>query len=106
MDESFFLLALYFFLSGITLLSLSLCGLVTLRCKKCPCTCVYGFLLVVLAILIKLIVGLLIFAQSISDETVIAYCEEDWENIPFGLGPKIKDSFIGPVQVDALLNAP
>ena len=96
MDDSFKMLALWFLMCGITLLVLGLFGFLTLRCKKCPCTCAYGTLLVILACLIKIIVGILIFILSISDETVTAYCEEKWDEIPFGLGSKIRDNFVGP----------
>jgi hypothetical protein len=105
-DQIFTLLALFFLLIGIILLAFGLLGWLTLYCKRCLCTCLYGSFLSVFAFVIALLGAVLLAVVVLSKETINNYCAENWDDIPFGLGDSLQDSGYTPTDLDGLLNAP
>jgi hypothetical protein len=93
-------------LIGLILLFLSLGGFLTLYCKRCLCTCIYGSVLSVFAFLVALVGSVLLAVVLISKTTINSYCAEAWDEIPFGLGDSLQDSGFTPTELDGLLNAP
>ena len=56
--------------------------------------------------LIKLVGAVLLAVVLISKTTINSYCAEEWDDIPFGLGPSISNTGFTPTELDGLLNAP
>jgi hypothetical protein len=88
-NQVFTPLALFFLIIGIIFFSFGVFGILTLYCKKCLCTCLYGTCVSVFAFLTAIISTVLIVVVLFSNEFIDNYCAENWDGIPFGLGSSL-----------------
>jgi ABC-type multidrug transport system permease subunit len=72
--EVFEPLALFFLLIGMILLFFSVGGFLTLFCKNCLCTCLYGTCLSIFSFLVVLLGIILLAVVMISNSVIDNYC--------------------------------